>query len=184
MADLTRLLLEAQAGNPDAREELFPMIYNELRQVAHNQLRKQQSGDIFQTTALVHECYLKLFDKERTGIKDRSHFFALAARAMRQILVDYFRSQKAQKRGGDALPIDVETGDIPAEMRGDILIALDEALQKLAKLNSRLSDVVELKFFGGLNQKEIGEILDLTDRTVRNDWKKAQAWLAHELSQV
>lgn len=182
MTDLTQLLLDAQAGDPCAREKLLPLIYDELRRTAHNELRRRQHGDTMHTTALVHECYLKLFDQARSDIQNRTHFLALAARAMRHILVDYFRKSQTDKHGGNLKAVNYSVDAIPVDMRGDLMLALDEALTRLSGFNERLAKVVELKFFGGLNQQEIGMLLGLTDRTVRNDWQKAKAWLANELN--
>jgi len=182
MADLTQLLLDAQAGDPHAREKLLPLIYEELRKIAHNELRRRRPGDTMHTTALVHECYLKLFDQAPPTIQSRTHFLALAARAMRHILVDYYRMLQTEKRGGSKGAVPFEDGAIPIGERGDLLLALDEALTRLSGFNERLGKVVELKFFGGLNQQEIGTMLGLSDRTVRNDWQKAKAWLSNELS--
>ena len=179
-ADITQMLLDAQGGNKEAVDSLYQEVYAELRRVARAQLRLSP-GDTLRTTALVHEAYLKLFDQTRVGLKDRNHFFALSARAMRQILVDHFRSGRAGKRGGGSAPLELKDGEVPVGARSEILLALDEALQRLALLNKRLSQVVEYKFFGGLTQDQIADTLGLSERTVRSDWLKAKAWLAREL---
>lgn len=180
-ADTTQLLIDAQQGDQRALDDLYDHVYEELHQMAHYQLRRGQEGHTLNTTALVHEAYLKLFDQTRVGVQDRAHFFALSARAMRQILVDHFRRNQAQKRGGDRTVFRFIDGQVPAQVRGEVLLALDEALKRLAQLNERLARVVEYKFFGGMTQDEIGKVLGLTARTVRSDWRKAKAWLAHEL---
>lgn len=177
--DVTRLLHEMQRGDAAAKNQLFPLVYDELRCLAHRRLRGQ--GGAFDTTALVHEAYLRLFDQRSIDWQDRSHFFALAARVMRQILIDHFRRKRAQKHGGGYTLVTLPGGDVPAAVRGDVLLALDEALTRLAALNRRLSLVVEYKFFGGMTQEEIAEVMGLSARTVRADWRKAKAWLAHEL---
>ena len=179
--DVTQLLIEAQAGDPEALNELYPHVYEELRRLAHAQLRRQRPGGTLHTTALVHEAYLKLFDQRQVDVESRSHFFALSARAMRQILVDHFRRRSAQKRGGDQTVLPLEEGQIPVEARGDVLLALDDALDRLEQLDERLSRVVEYKFFGGMTEQEIGNVLDLSARTIRSDWRKAKAWLALNL---
>jgi len=181
-SDLTQLLIDVRQGNHTAVGDLFDRVYDELRVLAHAQLRRMQPGYTLHTTALVHEAYLKLCDQTRLDVHDRAHFFALSARAMRQVLIDYFRRTRAEKRGGDHRPVMFQEGLIPVEDRGEVLLALDEALTRLAGLNERLSRVVEYKFFGGMTQEEIARVLGVTDRTVRNDWRKAKAWLARELS--
>lgn len=180
-SDITQLLIDARHGDRDAFGHLFDQVYDELRGLARGQLRRLRPGDTLATTALVHEAYLKLCDQTRLDVHDRTHFFALSARAMRQILVDHFRRSQAEKRGGNRHPVSLQEGQIPVEDRGDVLLALDEALTRLGHLNERLSQVVEYKFFGGMTQEEIAEVLGVTDRTVRNDWRKAKAWLAREL---
>ncbi len=179
--DITQLLIDAREGDRVAFGDLFDRVYDELRVLARAQLRRMRPGDTLATTALVHEAYLKLCDQTRLDVHDRTHFFALSARAMRQVLVDHFRRGQAQKRGGEHRPVSLQDGQIPGENRGEVLLALDEALTRLAGLNERLSQVVECRFFGGMTQEEIAEVLGVTDRTVRNDWRKAKAWLAREL---
>jgi RNA polymerase sigma factor (TIGR02999 family) len=180
-SETTQLLLEARRGGDAAVAALFERLYPELRAIAHGQLRHRLQTGTIGTTALIHEAYLKLCDHDQLEARDRSHFFALAARVMRQILVDYFRSQSAQKRGGGADIQPFEYGRIPAETRGETLLALDEALARLEALDERLARVVECRFFGGMTQDQIGEALGLSPRTVRNDWRKAKAWLGFEL---
>ncbi len=180
-SDFTQRLIDAREGTPSAVNDLFHQVYDELRLLAHAQLRRMQPGHTLQTTALVHEAYLKLCDRTRLDVRDQAHFYALSAQAMRQILVDYFRKNRAEKRGGMRKPNVFQDGLIPIEDRGDVLLALDEALTRLATLNERLSKVVEYRFFGGMTQERIAEVLGVTDRTVRNDWRKAKAWLAREL---
>ncbi len=182
-ADVTQLLIDARKGDRVAVGDLFDHVYDELRVVARAQLRRRRPGDTLATTALVHEAYLKLCDQTRLGVHDRAHFFALSARVMRQVLVDHFRRNNAEKRGMNRKLLSLQEGQIPMEDRGEVLLALDEALTQLAALNERLSQVVEFRFFAGMTQEEIAEVLGVTDRTVRNDWRKAKAWLFRELRQ-
>lgn len=182
-AGVTRLLHDVKLGDHAAQEELFPLVYDELRCLAHRRLRSRRD-DILDTSGLVHEAYLRLFGHHTIDWQDRSHFFALASRAMRQILIDHFRRTSAQKRGASAVVLPLHEIAVPADMRGDVLLALDEALTRLSGLNPRLSRVVEYKFFGGMTQEEIAETMCVSVRTVRNDWRKAKAWLASELSEA
>lgn len=182
--EITRLLTDARRGDAAAAERVFELVYSELHRQAHLQLHRHGSSGAatLQTTALVHEAYLKLFDVAHLEIEDRRHFFVLAARAMRQVLVDHFRRASAEKRGGSSKPLPLDDCEVPAEQRGEALLALDSALVKLAAVDERLGKVVEWKFFGGLTEIEIAGLLGVTDRTVRNDWQKARAWLANELA--
>ena len=179
--ELTQLLLAARNGQSAARDRIFAAAYPELRRLAHAQLRQHANGSTLHTTALVHEAYLKLFDQTQLASGDRVKFFGIAARAMRQILVDHYRRATAQKRGGGAEHLDLEDQEIPANMRGEMLLALDEAIDRLQSLSPRLATVVESRFFGGMTDEEIAELLGISDRTVRNDWRKARAWLATAL---
>lgn len=182
-SEITRLLHDAKHGNEEALNRLYPLVYDQLREIARRQLNRRR-GDSFETTALVHEAYLKMFDQSSAELADRAHFFALSARAMRQILVDHFRKSRAGKRGGQYDFLTLQDGQIPAEERGDILLALDAAMQKLGTQSKRLCQVVEYKFFGGMSQEEIATVMGVTDRTVRSDWRKARAWLANELKDI
>jgi len=180
--DTTLLLLAAGGGDKGAIDELFGHVYERLRVIAHRELVRRDPGETLNTTALVHEAYLKLFDSSRLAVNDKHHFLAIAARAMRQVIVDHFRSRKASKRGGGGIDVDILSADIPIDMRGDVMLALDEALSKLSQLNSRLSDVVVYRFFGGMTQDEVAAVLGISERTVRRDWTKAQMWLSRELA--
>lgn len=179
---ITELLLDLRSGDPSALDRLFPLVYQELRRVAHRQLRAEREEHTLGTTGLVHEAYLRLVDQTRTEYRDRRHFFALAARAMRRVLVDYARRYRAQKRGGDKRPLSLDEAAMPAGHRAEDMLALDEALDRLAELDSRLSQVVECRFFGGLNEEETAEVVGVDPRTVRRDWVKARNWLSRELS--
>jgi RNA polymerase sigma factor (TIGR02999 family) len=176
-AVVTALLLACRDGEATAIARLFPLVYEELRRIAHSQLGRERPGHTLDTTALVHEAYLKLVDQTQVKLVDRSHFLAVATQAMRRILVDYARRYRADKRGGDPARVSLNEETIVAAERADMLLALDEALVDLARLDNRLSRVVECRFFGGLTEEETAEVLDVTARTVRRDWIKAKGWL-------
>ena len=178
---ITELIVELRDGVPGAWDRLLPLVYDELHRIAHLQLRKQQTGHTLNTTALVHEAYLKLVDQARVPYEDRSHFFGVAARAMRQVLIDHARRFTSAKRGGDLVRVPLEESEISVEERADTLIALDGALTRLGELNERLGRVVECRFFGGLTESETARALGVTERTVRRDWTKARMWLYGEL---
>jgi RNA polymerase sigma factor (TIGR02999 family) len=178
---ITDLLVQVRQGSPDAMGRLLPLVYEELRRMAHRQLHDERPGHTLGTTGLVHETYLKLADQSRMQWRDRRHFFALASRAMRQILVDYARRYRALRRGGGLRPMPLYDHDAATNQRSETLIALDEALERLAALNPRLSQVVECRYFGGLTEEETAEALEVTSRTVQRDWAKARAWLFLEL---
>lgn len=184
--DITGLLIAWRAGDQDALNELFPRVYDELRRIAHRRLGREREGHTLGTTALVNEAYLKLVDQTRAQWTDRAHFFAVAARVMRRILVDYARRHQAQKRGGANVPVTLDDDALAnatraADERADMLVALDEALTRLAELDERLSRVVECRFFGGLTEEETADVLSVTARTVRRDWVKAKGWLHQAL---
>lgn len=174
---VTILLARASSGDDGAFEQLFPLVYEHLRRAAAAALRSESPGHTLQPTALVHEAYLKLVGSGGVPARDRGHFHALAARAMRQILVDHARRRRATKRGKGESPVALEfdlAGMAPA---ADEMVALDDALDRLGARDPRLRSVVELRYFGGLTDAEIGEHLGVTPRTVQRDWLKARAWL-------
>jgi RNA polymerase sigma factor (TIGR02999 family) len=175
--DVTRLLEAARKGDARALDELYPLVYQDLHGVAHRALGGGRPGDTLNTTALVHEAYIKLHGASRFEPVDRRHFFAVAARAMRQIIVDHARSRGAQKRGGAYQRVDLDAATIAVDDPGDAVLALEEALRKLSTLDERLAQVVELRFFGGLSVEETAEVLDVDPRTVKRDWRKARAVL-------
>lgn len=183
-AEVTRLLLDLQDDHDAAFDALLPLVYDELRQIAHRQLRRVGAGETLHTTALVHEAYLRLVDQTQARWNDRAHFFAVSAKAMRHILIDYARRRHAEKRGGGERPIPLE--DAPGlpdpHARAAHLLDLDEALVRLEALDARLAQVVELRFFGGMTEPEVGEALGLSERTVRRDWTKARMLLARMLA--
>ena len=182
MADVTRLIDAAAAGDPTAAAELLPLVYDELRKLAAARLAAETPGQTLQPTALVHEAYLRLADQTRLEYRDRVHFYAVAARAMRRILVDHARRHRAVKRGGGKPVIALDEALHPVEDRAEALVALDEALHDLEELDPRLGQVVQFRFFGGLTEEETGEVLGVTARTVRRDWLKAKGWLYHRLT--
>lgn len=180
--EITQLLKDWSEGNQTALDELMPLVYDELRRQASRYLRNERQGHTLQTTALIHEAYLKLIGINQIEWQNRNHFFAIASTAMRRILVDYARERKRDKRGGVAenLPLD-EGLQISANEKSVDLIVLDEALSRLAKLDERQAKVVELKYFSGLSIDEIAEVLGIANSTVRLDWNLAKAWLKQEI---
>ena len=180
--DPTQLLVESRRGHREALDALIPKVHDKLRNIAHRLLTKRPANRVLDTTGLVHEAYLKLIDQSRVEWSDRSHFQALSARAMRQILVDHFRRQTADKRGGADQPVPFEEGMVPVGQRGELLLALDEALDRLREQAPRKAQVVMYRFFGGMSQRAIADVLDVSTRTVRRDWRAAKAWLTQELS--
>ena len=178
---VTDLLLQISHGDTAAMDRLIPLVYEELRRIAHRQLQLERPGHTLNTTGLVHETYARLVDKTRVEWRDRGHFFGAAAGAMRRILVDYARRNRAARRGGGSVRLTLNE-DVPAAERGEMLLALDEALDRLAELDRRLGQVVECRYFGGLTEQETAEVLGVTRRTVQRDWAKARGWLLLELS--
>ena len=184
---VTRLLGELNDGNVAVLDGLFALLYEELRVIAHQQRRRWEGDDTLNTTALVHEAYLKLVGQNRIATESRAHFFALAAKAMRHLLCNYARDRKAQKRGGglERLTLDESNAPTPraafSEQHADSLLALDDALRRLELVDPRQSKVVECRFFGGLTSEETAAAIGISPRTVRRDWSMAQAWLHREL---
>lgn len=178
--EVTQLLIALGEGKRDVTDKLIPLVYGELRKLAGSYLKNEREGHTLQPTALVHEAFLKLVD-QNVKWESRSHFFAMAAKLMRRILVDYARAYKAEKRGGDEPKISLEEAFVFARERPAEMIALDEALENLAKIDERRSKVVELRFFGGLNNKEIATVLGVHSNTVLRDWNLARAWLKTQL---
>lgn len=186
--DPTTLLTEWRDGNRAALDQLFPLVYEDLRRRAHRSLRGERAGHTLTTTVLVHETYLKLLDVSRVRIQDRAHFLALAATAMRRVLVESARRYRAAKRGGGqqgtpgAGPFDLENTGVLSFQRASEMLALDEALARLEAIQPRLARTVELRFFGGMTVEETAEALELAPRTVKLEWQKARAWLYRELA--
>lgn len=181
--EITELLLQLRDHQSDAMDRLFPLIYDQLRRIAHRQLQAEPSGHTLGTTGLVHETYLKLVDQTRVEWRDRGHFFRVSSMAMRRILVDYARRYRALRRGGglERVPLDQADEAALAEREGHLL-ALEDALTRLAAVDERLSQLVECRYFGGLTEEETAEALGVSLRTVQRDWVKARGWLALELN--
>lgn len=182
LSDSVAALTAASGQEPSARGALFSILYDELRRVAAELLTKESPGLTLQPTALVHEAYLRLVDQSRATIQDRAHFCAVAAQAMRRILVDHARARHAQKRGGQWTRVTLDGAVALSDERDVDLEALDGALQRLAEENSREAAIVELRFFGGLGNVEVAEVLRVSVRTVEDDWRFARAWLRRELN--
>ncbi len=190
--DITGVLRRVRKGDPEAMGVLMPRVYDELRQIAHRHLRSERAGHTLSTTGLVHEAYLRLVDQHRVEWADRAHFFAVAARMMRRILIDYARRHRALRRGGphrqvislEALGGDnlaVAESDPEVAARAEWLLALDEALDRLRDANERLARIVECRFFGGLTERETAAALGVSQRTVAREWSMARGWLYREL---
>jgi RNA polymerase sigma factor (TIGR02999 family) len=180
--EITQLLAEWSEGNQAALDQLYPLVYNELRRLAHGYLRRERKGHTLQTTALINEAYLRLVDQKHVHWANRSHFFGISAQIMRRILIDHARRYDYAKRGGGAQRISLDEAAIVAKQRGRTLLLLDEALKSLAKIDPRRSQVVELRYFGGLNNEDIASVLRISENTVTRDWNMARAWLYQELS--
>lgn len=178
---VTLFLNNISAGDHVAVDKLLPLVYEDLQKIARNKLRGEKSNHTLNTTALVHEAYLKLVDQKNTNWKNRAHFFAICAQAMRRILINHAKNRKAQKRGGSEIVATFDEENFLRETKTDELLQLDEALTRLSKLNERQSKVVELRFFAGLTQDEIAEVLGVSKPTVRLDWRFARAWLSREM---
>ena len=184
--DATMFLRQIGDGDADAAQQLLPLVYEELRALAGGHFRRQRADHTLQPTALVHEAFVRLIDQTNAQYKDRSHFFAVAATAMRQILTDHARRKKADKRGGEweKVSLDHVAGsDRGAGLQTLDLVALDDALTELAQLDPRKHRVVELRFFGGLSVDEVAEVLAVSKTTVESDWRGARAWLSAQLNQ-
>jgi RNA polymerase sigma factor (TIGR02999 family) len=179
--EITRLVQRVQGGDRDAFDRLLPLVYPALKEISRRQLRRGGRSCTLCTTELVHEAYLKLAPHSAIDWQGRAHFFAVAARAMRQVLMSHARRRDAAKRGGGEAPVTLTDGLVGLHVRMDELVALDEALGRLADLNGRLERVVELRFFGGMTEEEIAEVLGVTTRTVERDWLKARLYLHREL---
>jgi RNA polymerase sigma factor (TIGR02999 family) len=180
--EVTQLLIDWSNGRQDAVEPLFPLVYEELRRLAHRYMRRERPGHTLQTTAVVHEAYLRLIDQNHVQWQNRAHFFAIAARMMRRILITHAQSHAYAKRGGGALKVSLDEAAVLSPARAGELIALDDALKSLAVIDVRRSQVVELRFFGGLSNEEIAEVLKISPNTVTRDWNVAKAWLYREMS--
>jgi RNA polymerase sigma factor (TIGR02999 family) len=185
VSDVTRILQAAQQGDPKAAEELLPLVYEELRKLAAAKMANEGAGHTLQSTALVHEAWLRLAGKDaQTPFANRAHFFAAAAEAMRRILIERARRKSSGKRGGNPERIDLENLELATDADDDTLLLVNEALDKLAKEDPRAAEIVKLRFFGGLTLEEAGQALGFTERTAKRSWAFARAWLYQEMRQT
>lgn len=180
-SEVTRILGQMADGDPAAMERLLPLVYEELRELARREMRREREGHTLGATAVVHEAYLRLAELDRITWEGRAHFFGAAAMAMRRVLISYARSRNAQKRGAGAVPVPIEDVVLAARERPEEILALDEALTRLEEVNSRQARVVECRFFAGMNIDETAAALGISNATVRRDWALARAWLNREL---
>jgi RNA polymerase sigma-70 factor, ECF subfamily len=180
--EITQLLEEWSGGNQAALDKLYPLVYEELRTMAHRFMRRERKGHTLQTTALINEAYLRLVDQKNVHWANRSHFFGISSQIMRRILVDHARRYASHKRGGDAQQVLLDEAALVTKERARELLLLDEALSSLSKLDPRRSQVVELRYFGGLNNDEIAEHLKISANTVMRDWNMARAWIYQQLT--
>lgn len=184
-SEITRLLKqldsEDEKGNSDTYDQLFDLVYDQLKEIAHTRLKKEYSVHEYSKTALVHEVYLKMINQDKIEASNRSHFYAIASRCMRQILIDYARKIKAQKRGGEQHKVTYINKLLKNQKKAEEILNVDQKLRELATLNERLTEVVELRFFGGMTIEDTAQALDVSMSTVKRDWKKARGWLYKEL---
>ena len=180
--NITELLVGYGRGDKEALDKLMPVVYDELRRQAARYLRREQAGHTLQTTALIHEAYVRLVDQRNVQWQNRAHFFGIAAQMMRRILVDHARTKKRAKRGGSDVKVSLADATIPVQERDLDVVALDEALTRLAEIDEQQSRVVELRFFSGLTVEETAEVMGISPATVKRDWSMAKAWLHRELS--
>lgn len=178
---ITRLLIDFGRGDDDAYNRLFPVVYNQLYQIAYHQVARWQGSAQLRKTELIHEVYLKLIDQTQTEWSDRTHFYSVAAKAMRHILVDYHRKQNAQKRGGSKEFLSIDEVKLAAEEYSEHLETLQELMGQLAEANKRMHTIVDLRFFAGFTIEEIAELLNISTSTVDRDWKTARGWLYQQL---
>jgi len=180
--DITALLVDWSKGDRTALDKLFPLVERELHRLAHSYMRKEDPDHTLQTTALVNEAYLRLIDQKHTNWQNRAHFFGIAAQIMRRILLNYARDRHRKKRGGHNVQVSLSEVAIMSAEKSEELIALDEALEKLSAIDERKSQVVTLRYFGGLSVEETSEVLGVSSVTINRDWKMAKAWLSREIS--
>jgi len=180
--EITQLLTNWGQGDQAVLERLVPLVYPELRRMARRQMARENPNHTLQTSALINEAYLKLIDRQETDWQNRAHFFAVAAQVMRHILIDHARRHLYDKRGGGAQHVPLEEAEIISDERAAELLGLDEALRTLTNLDARRSQIVELKFFGGLNAEEIAEVMSISSATVQREWRAAKAWLRHTMT--
>jgi RNA polymerase sigma factor (TIGR02999 family) len=181
---VTELLVRWRSGDGDALQALMPLVYDEMRRLAHRYLRRERPGHTLQSTALVHEAFVRLMGNVPPQWEDRAHFFGIAANLMRQILVEYARSRNAGKRGGGAIKLAIDSVDVPGQSPGLDIVALDDALKDLARIDPQQSRVVELRFFSGLSIEDTAEVLGISESTVKRDWNTARVWLFRALDRT
>jgi RNA polymerase sigma factor (TIGR02999 family) len=179
--DVTGLLLEWRHGDVAAFDKLMPLVYGEMRRIAHRYMQQERDGHTLQTTALINEAYVRLVGQQKMEWRNRAHFFAVTAQVMRHVLIDHARRLHYAKRGGAAQRVTLEEAEAMTQERAAELVALDEALNELAQLDPRKSRVVELRYFGGLSIEETADVLEISEMTVRRDWRAAKAWLYRAL---
>lgn len=175
--EVTQLLVDWGQGDRSALDKLFPLVHDELRCIARRQMNQERSGHTLQATALVNEAYLKLAGQQEFEWQNRGHFFAVCAQVMRHILIDHARAHARDKRGGGAVQVSLDNVEMMSQEQAEYLVALDEALQFLERVDAQKSRIVELRYFGGLNIEETAEVLDISPRTVRREWQRSKAWL-------
>lgn len=180
-ADITELLIDWNNGDQNALERLYPFVEKELHRMAHRYMKKLRPGNTLQTTAVINETYLRMIRKNEVQWQNRAHFFGLAAGIMRHIIVNYIRDHNAQKRGGEYVVVELNEALILTEEKSDAILALEEALERLCKLDERKAKVVVMRFYGGLSVSETAEVLKVSEITVMRDWNMAKAWLAREI---
>ncbi len=181
-AEATRLLRDLSQGSRSAADELLPLVYDELRELAACWMARENPGHTLEATALVHEAYLRMIDQANVDWKNRAHFFAVAAKMIRRVLVDHARQRRATKRGGGSRRVELDEGAASLDVGGVDLLALDDALEQLDRLNDRHRRVVELRFFGGLQIQEVAHLLGVSPETVKSGWRTARAWLRTRLA--
>ncbi|MDX6288735.1 MAG: hypothetical protein QOH42_534 [Blastocatellia bacterium] len=182
--EITQLLADWSNGNQTALDKLYPLVYDELHKMARRYMNRERPGHTLQTTALINEAYVRLVDQKHVHWQNRAHFFAISAQIMRRILIDHARREHYAKRGGGAQKISLDEVAMVAVERASSLLLLDEALSRLGEIDSRRSQVVELRYFGGLNNEEIAGVLKISENTVTRDWNMARAWLYQELMET
>lgn len=183
-AEITRILHEWNNGNQDAKELLLPFVYDELKRQARYLMSGERSNHTLQPTALVHEAFVRIVDQTGIEWQNRSHFFGIMSRLMRQILIDHARKHATEKRGNKPIHFSIDDVDIPIEERAESILALNDALERLEAIDPDQAKVVEMRFFGGLNNKEIAEALNISERTVGREWQSAKLWLFRDLSRA
>ena len=181
-SEITQILQDWNDGNADAKDRLLPFVYDELRRQARNLMSRERANHTLQPTALVHEAFMRLLEQSGIDWQNRSHFYGIASRLMRQILVDHARLHAAEKRGNNQIHFSIEDVQIPVEERADSILILNEILDKLAEFDEQQAKIVEMRFFGGMSNAEIAEALEISERTVGREWQSAKLWLFRELN--